>query len=1489
MRRIFWAASAAVLVACVLGFSAGAAAASSCPTAADAAAEAETEPGVQWSGCNLDGFVLGPVELAESQLEEAGLLGTNLEPADLHGASLQAASATGADLKGANLKEAVLQSTFLEGADLEGANLEGADLIGADLKGANLSGASGSAETLWVGATCADGKSSTAHISSSCLLGIPGPPEAAVEAPAGGGVYRQAEVVATKFSCKEGASGPGLEFCTDSNGSSNGTGQLVTAAAGEYEYRVTVKSKDGQLSSASIKYRAAAPPEAKIEAPATNSYFAVGQSVATKFSCQDSKYGSGIESCGGQPGSTGTGKLNTSAVGEFTYAVTAVSKDHQEGTAHITYTVYNPLSAGTTSCNGLYGGTGSEVTVANGATCRLVPGTTVTHNVHVSQGGSLIDEASLIEGNLQANNPVGIQVGSVAARQPTVIDGSVQITGLTGSIKGAPNLVCDATIAQSLEVQAATSSAAPIVIGGLPCSKGDKVGHDLTVQNNATNVNVSYLTGEHDVTVQSNTAGTTVAYDTSSYDFTAQKNSGPVIVAHNTSGHNLTAQNNTPGLLVEANKASASLQAQASSGTVKPVAESLPVISGEAKDEQPLTATEGGWLGTATITYSYQWQSCNGNGEACSNIPNATSSTYAIAHEQVGHTIRVKVTAKNTAGEASETSLPTAVVIPSPPLNFTLPQISGEATDEQTLTATSGVWGGTPPLTYLYEWQLCNAPGEEQACTSIPGATGPSYTLIHEDVGRTIRVVVTAVNVVTEATTNSLTTAKIAPAPPVNTEGPRIYGIAEDERTLTSRPGSWRGTPPFSYGYQWEKCNTEGNACEPITGANQSSYMIGHAEVHHTIRVLVTAKNAAGEATGPPSAATAPVRPSPPHHPKPLPSISGQAIGEQELTANPGGWRGTPEITYTYQWELCGGAEAGEELGGECEPIENATEKAFTLESEDDRLTVRVKVTASNEAGAATLTTAATALIVPSALEIEESVPSAEEAAEFEEGGGEMQPEFPAGFCEGTPAECELEEAPPEEGEDFPNEHLGIADGSWMAERQPDAKEKAEGIGPHGHFNYFKETPYFNALHVKLVRRVVPWNMVSEAEHNEEVPEDNGGAANLLADVEEWINLVRGSGAEPEIAFGDECFSSNTPWARPEPFGIVEGKITTVPEEKKCEELASASDYERAVHEFLEPSVPTHCGQPGGCSDHSTLRKVRYFEALNEPNKLGPNEDGGNLHPTYLAQPTKKDKTSGAQRAGEYWRALNLVCAGRIAKEEEARIAAGLPKPAKPSCEVAAGDFLDTFMEDALAEDKYEKEHEKLEGVAEGGWAYFHWYVKGMKDPEAAHQWAWHAYTEGGRTAKYRGEPKKWWPRFKHFESAVDRTDANAKYRYPAIWLTEQGVEYFRESKPGVFVEGGHGIWPKKIGEHEVAAKEIIQAFVDRPKGSQYQLTNVCPNRPHCQITEFFYYAMLGDPKFDSGLLEAEKLPPGYQRQRPAKLPREIYNIYKHATTTKTR
>ena len=246
------------------------------------------------------------------------------------------------------------------------------------------------------------------------------PPTAVISSPPAAQVYAQNVVVPTSFSCADSTYAPGISSCSDSNGVSGATGStgptgatgaLGTAALGPHTYTVTATSSDGESTSTPLAYTVAAPPTATVSAPAGGTTYAVGQAVATRFSCADGSYGPGIQSCtpsfgaAGSPTATSTGALNTAAPGLFSYTVTATSSDGQSATSTpLQYSVAQPPTAtiaapasggaytvgqnvttsfscadgaggsGIRSCAPSYGAAGSPSASTNGALDTSAPG-----------------------------------------------------------------------------------------------------------------------------------------------------------------------------------------------------------------------------------------------------------------------------------------------------------------------------------------------------------------------------------------------------------------------------------------------------------------------------------------------------------------------------------------------------------------------------------------------------------------------------------------------------------------------------------------------------------------------------------------------------------------------------------------------------------------------------------------------------------------------------------------------------------------------------------------------------------------------------------------------------------------------------------------------------------------------------------------------------------------------------------------------------------
>jgi hypothetical protein len=169
--------------------------------------------------------------------------------------------------------------------------------------------------------------------------------------------------------------------------------------------------------------------------------------------------------------------------------------------------------------------------------------------------------------------------------------------------------------------------------------------------------------------------------------------------------------------------------------------------------------------------------------------------------------------------------------------NTTPPTIGGQNVEGQTLTATTGTWSSTLPLSYSYQWLYCDA-----NCTAIAGATSNSYPLTANDVGKTIRVEVTASDGVDASSAQSTDQAYVLPRSPTNTRAPAVVGMPRWPNTLSANPGSWQSTTDVYFTYLWRRCDSGGGNCSEV-GRSGVDYDLDVHDVGHTLRVLVRALN----------------------------------------------------------------------------------------------------------------------------------------------------------------------------------------------------------------------------------------------------------------------------------------------------------------------------------------------------------------------------------------------------------------------------------------------------------------------------------------------------------------------------------------------------------------------------------------------------------------------------------------------------------------------
>lgn len=162
-----------------------------------------------------------------------------------------------------------------------------------------------------------------------------------------------------------------------------------------------------------------------------------------------------------------------------------------------------------------------------------------------------------------------------------------------------------------------------------------------------------------------------------------------------------------------------------------PTSTTPPTVTGRAVFGQVLTARPGTWE-PAAVTFTYRWL------RAGRPIAGATSTTYRLAGPDVGYRVQVEVVATATDGSGltgRAVSAPSGRVVAAPLVNRQAPRVVGSTRYGGTLRARPGRWS-TSPDRVRYQWLRAGRP--------IRGAVGPRYVVRPDDVGRKLRVEVTA-------------------------------------------------------------------------------------------------------------------------------------------------------------------------------------------------------------------------------------------------------------------------------------------------------------------------------------------------------------------------------------------------------------------------------------------------------------------------------------------------------------------------------------------------------------------------------------------------------------------------------------------------------------------------------------------------------------------------------------------------------------------------
>jgi hypothetical protein len=393
-----------------------------------------------------------------------------------------------------------------------------------------------------------------------------------------------------------------------------------------------------------------------------------------------------------------------------------------------------------------------------------------------------------------------------------------------------------------------------------------------------------------------------------------------------------------------------------------PVNIAPPEISGSPKVNMQLTASTGSWEGATS--YEYQWLLCDPNGEGCYAVEHDSGSTLVPPSYAVGDSVRVRVIARNSFGEASAESAPTG----------TIPRIEAvgggvmEDGTESALFWASGLYAASPGGLLPWGSKLCaqwrRSPSEPwaESCGEIEVSPenfdGCLDANGYQEVSCFVEFRITGLEPGTEYEARAWTTSggseeageidtftTEGEGPPRSGGAPTLSGEPRAGKTLEVI-GEWTGLRPITFSYKWERCVQETHTCTPISQATGSTYEIPAGDVAktsespYTLRASINAGNQYGEQSA--TSEEREVLAAPATFTTTGPELSGEATEGQTLTVSHYAIAGLPAPAVTYEWRRCNAA------GESCAAITGAEGATYVPTSQDLQHTIRAVVKASN-------------------------------------------------------------------------------------------------------------------------------------------------------------------------------------------------------------------------------------------------------------------------------------------------------------------------------------------------------------------------------------------------------------------------------------------------------------------------------------------------------------------------------------------------------------
>ena len=163
----------------------------------------------------------------------------------------------------------------------------------------------------------------------------------------------------------------------------------------------------------------------------------------------------------------------------------------------------------------------------------------------------------------------------------------------------------------------------------------------------------------------------------------------------------------------------------------------------------------------------------------------------------------------------------------TPPVNDDPPAVTGDPVYREPLVAYRGAWTADSDLTFDFQWTRGGTP--------IDGATAKRYRPRLADIGRRLRVEVTATDEVGGSATATSEPVEVRRATFAVGERPSLSGTRRYTHVLEADPGTW-SPRPGTLTFRWFRDGTR------IRGAKHRRYRLQAADVGHHVRVVVTAR-----------------------------------------------------------------------------------------------------------------------------------------------------------------------------------------------------------------------------------------------------------------------------------------------------------------------------------------------------------------------------------------------------------------------------------------------------------------------------------------------------------------------------------------------------------------------------------------------------------------------------------------------------------------------